>query len=179
MNPRVFRNIELCLGTHFVTDCLASGENTLCDNFITRTAGDGSPLVNFFTFTSIRGPLWIFPPKSVADLTAVHVVKYFATTPFAFILHRFQEWPSAFTVLRKIDTVVPIRLSTKEDPATAVPVPKRNEECWHPYMKPNRKPYETYALLNIPRAVTPRVRPAPFSSLQQWLAATADTYYDS
>ena len=177
MNPDIFRKIELCMGTKFRVDCLASGENKLCEIFITRTAGDGSPLVNFFTFITLQGPLWIFPPKSVADLAATHVAKYFGTIPFAFILHRFQEWPSAFMILRKLDTVFPVKLSSKTNPATAIPVPKRNDECWHPYMKLNRKPYETYAMINIPKNFRPRTHPAAFGSLQQWLADTANTFY--
>ena len=151
-NPEIFQTLQGLMGTPFEYDCLATSENRLVEKFVSKSFGDDTDKVDFLTLTNLEGPLWIFPPKCLAKNVANHIVEHYKHTKWTFIAHRWLEWFPGYLKFMQLPTTVFIKLSTREQPCTALPVHKKNETCWHPYYKPNKIAAETWAVLNFPHS---------------------------
>ena len=167
----LFEGLKAWLNWEFQWDCMATSENSLCEKFIAKTYGDNSDLVNFLTITKLTGNLWVFPPMGMAKQVAIHCLKNFQSNNWCFIFHRFQEWSPAMSVLARNEKIKFVRLSTKTNPCTALPVAKRNSDCWHPYYKRNKQPYETWCAIFSPNSGLLKKLPK-FSSLFQAIKCT-------
>ena len=146
----LFEGLKAWLDWEFDWDCMATSENTLCSKFISKTYGDNADLVNFLTVTKLKGTLWVFPPMGMAKQVATHCLNYFQNNNWCLVFHRFQEWSPAMSILIRDENIRFVRLSTKSNPCTALPVAKRNSDCWHPFYKRNKYPYETWAAIFSP-----------------------------
>ena len=169
IDPEMVQTLEIILGASFDIDVMATKENKICEKFISKSIGEGTKLINFFTFKTLpEKNIWCFPPKVIADKALSHLLTYFRDKNFACIFHRFQEWPPAYLVTMKENNLKIIKLSDNGFPCTAIPVKKQQSDGWHPFFKRNRKPLETYAVVNelSYMKTTPRV-----TSVQELLYA--------
>ena len=171
--PERFYQLQTLFGLDFTIDAMASPWNRKCEKFISKIYYPGCLDFDFLTVSSlpIGEVLWVFPPKCISDRVASHLWKYFQSHNWALIFHRFQEWPSFMPALAGSNNTVFFKVGQRSKPSTCVPCKKEYKERQpgqHPYLKPNSKPFETWACfhclaLNIPISDPYKFNPEHFS----------------
>ena len=154
IEEKIFEKITKKWNIKPTIDCMAAPWNTKCEKYISKIYYKGCYDLDFLTCPNIPKDeiLWIFPPKSFSEKSVNFVLKNYLGHKWILIFHRFQEWPCYYTSLLNLRTCKMIRLGTQSTPSTCIPAKKKNPDRgnYNQYYKPNKMPFETWAVLHDP-----------------------------